>query len=162
MSEPTPDSERTAALPAVDPPAPGRPDQRRPAPPPGVVVAAVSWVLLAGLLLWAWATPTGPATVDGESIEIIRGTLGADAVAQEGSGSGVGVLLVVLALVVAALAAALLLGRGWAMWPLTIGGVLAVILLATGGRWETLVAMLLVVVATLALMPRRSRLYLAP
>lgn len=131
----------------------------RSGPPPTIVAASAAWALLAGLLLWAWI---GGAGGGDESVDAIRGQLGDDAVASDGGGPAP-VLLPVLALALVLLAVALVLGRRWTVWPLTLAGVGAVLVLAAGGRWETLVAMVLVAVATVTLLlPRRSRRFLSP
>lgn len=134
----------------------------RSGPPPAIVVASAAWALLAGLLAWAWIGAPDGAGAGGESVEAIRSRLGDAAVASEGGGPAP-VLLPLLALALLVLAAALVLQQRWTVWPLTLAGVGAVLVLAADGRWETLVAMVLLAVGTVALLlPRRSRQFLSP
>lgn len=136
----------------------------RSGPPPTIVTASAAWALLAGLLAWAWLGGPGDGGAGGESVDAIRGQLGDGAVATGGESGGIApILLPVLAVALLVLAAALVLGQRWTVWPLTLAGVGAVLVLASDGRWETLVAMVLLAVALVALLlPRRSRRFLSP
>lgn len=143
------------------PAAPVHPAPPSSAAPPAIVVATAAYALLAGLLGWAWLGLGDSGGADGESVDMIRGQLGSDAVSAGGSGGFFAVAAPVLGLIMVLMAVGLVLGRRWTVWPLTLSAVAAVLLLASGGRWETLVAMVLLAVATVALLlPRRSRQYL--
>lgn len=130
-------------------------------PKPGsVLVAAAAWGLLGGLLIVAWlSADPGRGGADEGSLDRITGALGDSAVAG-GSGSGVEILLLLLGIALLLLGAALLARARWVLWPLALTGISGVIVLALGGRWQTLVAMPLVLLGTIALMTSGSRRYL--
>jgi hypothetical protein len=124
-----------------------------------VGLAALSWAGLGAIVL-AHGLGLGRSPADGSQRELITGSLGPDIIAgtvHRGGGS-LSVLLGVAALILAALLA---LGQGWTRTALVTLGGGTVLVLALAGRWETLPAMLLLVVgAVLPLAPRAHR-YLA-
>lgn len=130
--------------------------------PGSVLVAAAVWVLLGGVLIAAWLSgDPGRVAADQGSLDRITGALGDSAVAGSGD-SGVEILLLLLGIALLLLGAGLLARARWVLWPLALAGVAGVIVLALGGRWQTLVAMPLVLLGTIALMTSGSRQYLGP
>lgn len=135
------------------------PSERRTAPPRSVLVATVAWVLLGIVLISAWLTG-GAGTAD-ESVDTITGALGDSVVAGGGAGPGLGLAFLLLGIAIALLGAGLPMRTGWALWPLTLAGIGGVIVLALDGRFlETPLAMLLVVVGSMALMTGGARRFL--
>lgn len=120
-----------------------------------LAVSAVAWVLTAVLLILAWTGVRPEPTVDAETAGTIE--------SQMGSAPEVGpstpypsVLLLVLAVLVFAAAAGLAARRRAARYPAVLSAVVSVVLLAVAGRWETLPAMVLLVVGTVALLTRSA------
>jgi hypothetical protein len=121
--------------------------------PRALVVALVAWVLDAGVLVLAWLNsgPAGPDASD-ESLGAIRGSLGDTAVDPGPSGWPVPVLAAVLAALILLLTLALGARKGRARYPLVLAGAAAVVLLAPAGRWETVPAMVLLMLGTVPLL----------
>jgi hypothetical protein len=137
------------------------PSGQRITPPRSVLVAALAWVLLGALLVSAWLTGGAGAGAADESVDAITGALGDSAVAGGGSGGGLGIVFLLLGIAIALLGVGLPMGIGWALWPLTLAGIGGVIVLALDGRFvETPLAMLLVLVGSIALMTGGARRFL--
>jgi hypothetical protein len=121
--------------------------------PRAVFVAAAVWVLY-GLLLISTSFGGGSASAsdaDPDSVSRIQGQLGAGSGGAGGS-SGWSVAVPLLGVGVVLLAAVLLIGRGWTRHLLVLLGVAGVVLLAVQGFWQTLPAMVLLVVGAVPLM----------
>jgi hypothetical protein len=122
-------------------------------------LAALSWVGLGAIML-AHGLGLGRSPGDDTQRELITGSLGPDTVVSTVHRGG-GSLSVLLGVAVLILAALLALGQGWTRTVLTSLGGGTVLILALAGRWETLPAMLLLIVgAVLPLAPHAHR-YLA-
>ncbi|MGQ0575690.1 MAG: hypothetical protein ACT4RN_16025 [Pseudonocardia sp.] len=129
--------------------------------PRAILVSISAWLVLAAVLVLAWlGLDAGPGSAGDESVAPIRDALGPSAVAGGNGGGALAMLLPLLAVVVVLALFGLFLRKGWVLWPLTLTGLVGVLVLASGGRWETLLAMPLVLVGAVALMTRGAREYL--
>ncbi len=127
-----------------------------------VMLATAAWVVL-GVLSVVTAVGAGGGSsggADQASVAQISGSLGSSAVGGS-QNAGHPVLTLILGLAVLLFALLLMLGQGWARWVLLVLGIVAVIMFAMGGRWETLVAMAVLVVGTVPLLSRSATRYLA-
>lgn len=116
--------------------------------PWALVISASAWMLIAVLSLTGWAGLRPEAGVDADTAD----TLSAQGVPTVDSGPAYPPFLLVLVAVLLALAGACLALRlGLARYPAVVLGVVSVVLLAVGARWETVPAMLLLVVGTVPL-----------
>lgn len=131
-------------------PSPDTATARRVGAPWPILVSAAAWVLTAVMLVLAWSSTGRESTVDEETLGTIRSQTG-DAVGDT-SGPVPPVLLLAVAALLVALGAVLVAGRRWARYPAVLAGVVSVVLLALTGRWETVPAMVLLVVGTLPLL----------
>lgn len=133
---------------------PGTASARPGGPPWPILVSGAAWVLTAVALVLARASIGADPTTDDETLGTIRSQVG-DAVADP-AGSAAGpvppVLLLVVAGVLVALAGVLVAGRRWGRYPAVLAGVVSIVLLALAGRWETVPAMVLLVVGTVPLL----------
>lgn len=125
--------------------------------PRAVVVSIVAWLLLAVVFVLTWVG--GDGGPGDEQAARIRDALGPSSVAGN-QGFDATLLLPMLVAVVVLLLFGLFLRKGWILWPLTLAGLGGVIVLAAAGRWETLLAMPLVLVGAVALMTGSARRYL--
>lgn len=133
---------------------PGTATGRRGGPPWPIVVSGAAWVLTAVALVAAWASSGAEATADDETLGTIRNQVGDAAVDPAGSAAGPvpPALLLVAAVALVALAGVLVAGRRWGRYPAVLAGVVSIVLLALAGRWETVPAMVLLVVGTVPLL----------
>ncbi|WP_060574628.1 MULTISPECIES: hypothetical protein [unclassified Pseudonocardia] len=130
-------------------------ETREPVPstmPWALVVSASAWMLTAVLLLVAWAGLRPDPTVDEETASILGGDLGTDAAGIGSAAPFPPFLLVVVAALLAVAGAALALRYRAARHPAVVLAVVSVVLLAVAARWETVPAMLLLVVGTIPLL----------
>ncbi|MCE3554460.1 hypothetical protein LWC33_23760 [Pseudonocardia sp. RS11V-5] len=123
-----------------------------------VGVAAVLWLVLGAVLIGA-GTGITSSSADPEQVDKIVGTLGSDTVAGTAQ-HGPGILWVGLGLAILVLGALLGIGQGWTRYVLMGLGVGAVVALALAGAWEVLVAMAVLVVASVLLLAPRVHRYL--
>lgn len=127
-----------------------------------LALAGVAWLLLGAVLAFAGVGGGGgSAASDQASLEQIGGVAGEGVVAGAG-GTPTNILLLLLGIVVLIVAGMLLLGQGWARYVLYGLGLVAVIGLAAAGRWETFLAMGLLVLGSVPLLAPRAHRYLAP
>lgn len=116
------------------------------APPrPRSLISSVgSWIVLAGVLVEAGFRGDQPvesrATVVGG--DVVQGSVGRFPAAVP----------VLAAVFIAVLAVLLWLGHGWTVPLLVLGGVVSVLVLASAGRWETLIAMAALLVGSASLL----------
>lgn len=104
----------------------------------------------------------GGTDADSSSMGSIRESLGSSyAAGSGGSSSAAPVLLTLAGFVVLVLTVLLVVRQGWARHALTAAGVLVVILLASYGKWEAVLAMAALVVGALPLLSRAANRYLA-
>lgn len=103
----------------------------------------------------------GASEADSSSVGQVRESLGSGYATAAGGGGGSAVLMVIAGMVVTLLAVLLLVRQGWARHALSVAGVAAVILLAVAGRWETVIAMVALVVGALPLLAPSASRYLA-
>jgi hypothetical protein len=123
-----------------------------------VGVAAVLWLVL-GVVLIGAGTGLTSSSADPEQVDKIVGSLGADTVASTAQ-HGPGTLWVGLGVAILVLGGLLAIGQGWSRYVLMGLGVGAVVALALAGAWEVLVAMAVLVVASLLLLAPRAHRYL--
>lgn len=123
-----------------------------------VGVAALLWLVLAAVLIGA-GTGITSRSADPEQVDKIVGTLGSDTVAGTAQ-HGPGVLWVILGVAILVFGGLLALGQGWARFILLGLGVGAVVALALAGAWEVVVAMAVLLVASLLLLAPRAHRYL--
>ena len=149
MSDPTPyrSAPRAPAAPEAGPHTAGMPW--------ALVVSAAAWLLTAVLLAVAWVGLRPEATVDDETASTLSGQ-GADVVEAGSSAPYPPAALLVLALLLALAGAALALRRRAGRYPAVVLAVVSVVLLAVAGRWETVLAMILLVVGTVPLLTRAA------
>jgi hypothetical protein len=123
-----------------------------------VGLAAVLWLVLGAVLI---GTGTGltSGSADPDQVDKIVGSLGADTVAGTAQ-HGSGVLWVVLGIAILVLGGLLAIGQGWTRYVLMGLGLGAVVALALAGVWEVLVAMIVLVSASLLLLAPRAHRYL--
>ncbi len=135
-------------------------DQRFPWP---LGLSLVGWFGMGGLLFAVGLGLTGrggASEADSSSVGQVRESLGSSYVSSTGGG-GSAVLMVIAGMVVTLLAVLLLVRQGWARHALSVAGVAVVILLAASGRWETVIAMVALVVGALPLLAPSATRYLA-
>ena len=123
-----------------------------------VGVAAGLWALL-GIVLLGVGTGASSTSADPEQVDRITGSLGTDTVASTVQ-EGPGVVWVCIGIAVFVLAALLALGLGWSRYVLMGIGVVVVVALALSAAWETLVAMAVLLVASVLLLAPRAHRYL--
>ncbi|MFG1633448.1 hypothetical protein [Pseudonocardia alni] len=125
--------------------------QSRTTMPWALVVSAAAWMLTAVLLAVAWTGLRPESTVDEDTASTLAGQ-GAPVV-ETGSGAPYPPwLLLVLAVLLVVAGAALALRRRAGRYPAVVLSVVSVVLLAAAGRWETIPAMVLLVVGTVPLL----------
>ncbi|HEX4248000.1 MAG TPA: hypothetical protein VH008_09035 [Pseudonocardia sp.] len=123
-------------------------------------LSIVAWVVLGALLVVsALGSNSTTSGADQASISKIQGSLGDSSVATDSSGHPT--ILLLLGLAVLLMALLLLIGQGWARYVLAVLGVVAVILFAVGGRWETVVAFAALVIGTVPLLAPSTHRYLS-
>lgn len=119
--------------------------------PPGLLVSLVGWLLVAAILLDA--ALAGRRTSSGE------GLIGSDAVAGT-TGLPSSAVLVLAALATVLLGGLLVMGMGWALYPL-VALTAAVLLISAGtGSWVTLMVMTGLVIGVAPLWMSRPYAYL--
>jgi hypothetical protein len=123
--------------------------------------SVLAWVLLGGLLIAsALGVTSTTSEADQGSIDSIRGALGQSAVASTTAPGQHPTLYLLIGFLILLAALMLLIGQSWARLALTLLGVVTVILLAIGGRWETVVAFVLLVLGAILLLNRPVQRYL--
>ncbi|WP_226354658.1 MULTISPECIES: hypothetical protein [unclassified Pseudonocardia] len=119
--------------------------------PWALVVSAAAWMLTAVLLAVAWAGLRPESTVDEDTASTLAGQ-GAPVVEVGTTAPYPAWLLLLLAVLLVAAGAGLALRRRAARYPAVVLSVVSVVLLASAGRWETVPAMVLLVVGTVPLL----------
>jgi hypothetical protein len=117
--------------------------------------SVVAWILLSGLLI---ASALGVTSTTGEadqgSIDAIAGALGQSAVATSPGNGQHPTLYLLIGLAILLMALMLLIGQSWSRNVLGVLGVVAVIFFAFGGRWEAILAFVLLVFGAVLLLNR--------
>lgn len=144
-------------------PLPGKPvKDKENAFPWQLAVSVVTWIVFGGLLVASALGVTSTTSgADQGSIDQVQGALGPDSVATTGGSTGQHpTLLLLIGLIMLLMALMLLIGQGWARYALGVLAVIAVIVYATGGRWEAPVAMVLMIIGLVFLLNRKTLRYL--
>jgi hypothetical protein len=123
----------------------------------GVAVAA--WMVLGVLLIVSALISGSTSDADQGSVDQIQSQLGSSAVST-GPSTGHPALWLLLGLVTLLLALLLLIRQGWARYALAVLGVIAVVVLASSGRWEAIVAFAMLVVGSVPLLAPSAHRYL--
>jgi hypothetical protein len=124
-------------------------------------LAAVAWAALGGLALVQGINASRGTQVDEGGVGRIENTLG-DRFAAAAEYSSHPVLMVGLGMAILLCTGLLMIGMGWARYALIALGVATVIALAVAARWETLVALAILFLASLLLLSPRTSRYLRP
>ncbi|WP_308817632.1 hypothetical protein [Pseudonocardia alni] len=119
--------------------------------PWALVVSAAAWMLTAVLPAVAWAGLRPESTVDEDTASTLAGQ-GAPVVELGTTAPYPAWLLLLLAVLLVVAGAGLALRRRVARYPAVVLSVVSVVLLASAGRWETVPAMVLLVVGTVPLL----------
>lgn len=120
-------------------------------------LAGVAWLTLGGLLVFVGVGGNdSSAASDEASLDQLGGLLGGSV----GGVSSGNIALVFLGFVVLVLAGMLFLGQGWSRYLLAGLGALTVLVLALSGRWESFLAMVLLVLGSVPLLAPSPHRYL--
>lgn len=143
------------------PPAEG--DQTKQKFPWQLIVAALAWACLGVTALIVALSGGGSSSeADSGSVGQVQGSLGSSAAAVGEKGGANAAVLILIAIAALMLTGLLLLGQGWARIALQVIGVIAVIYFAfTVGFVPTIIAMLALVVGSVALLSSAVNRYLA-
>jgi hypothetical protein len=117
------------------------------------------WIVLGGLLVASALGQTSSTEADQSQVDQIQGSLGQSAAATSQSAGQHPTLYVLIGAVVLLMALLLLIGQSWSQYALYVLAVIAVILYASGGRWEAIAALALFIVGAVLLLNRPVQRY---
>lgn len=130
--------------------------------PLGLKFSVPTWIVYSGMLIVVGASlgAGGSGGDDQGTADALRGQLGTDNVAYPDQPTGWIAAMVILGVLCLAGAVFLALGRWWAR-PLVVAvGAIGVISLAAAARWETVLAIVILIVAAAPLVSSRVHRYL--